>query len=322
MASKFRDAVAAGDAKEVEMNSYDGVVYGRTKTCIGTDQLGACHAVVIVSRKAAIVGHVAPRPPSSTYTYEDAGNDHVANFMDRLINYSWVYESLFPSDPNAWVICATFGGEVALPNQQEIIIAKLDDAGFQVDASRTYKVPFTASNPDRGSVFVDGRGDTIKVWVEEKLVYSVPKDATTATGSQPLTNAPPTATSVPVGAFMAPDGTYQPLQGYYVANDGRFYARAATSSQPQTNAPTTATSVPVGAFMAPDGTVHALPGYYVASDGHFYARAAASSQPQTNTPPTATSVPEGAFMAPDGTFHALPGYYFASDGRYYPSSSS
>lgn len=105
--------------------------------------------------------------------------------MDRLLKYQWQYEPYFPHNPDALVICAVFLGSVALPDQQKIIADKLCEKGFKVDTSKTYKVPYTAINPDRGSVFVDARGSKIQVYVEDKVVYEVEKVTPQASGSAP-----------------------------------------------------------------------------------------------------------------------------------------
>lgn len=169
--SRFRAAVRNRDAKEVAMNRLDGAVFESTP-CIGTDGLGSCSVVLVVSAFAAILGHVAPRPDNSNVANENAGDNHIRTFMGNFVGYYRQSAAYFPAGSNSWVVCAAFGGAIALPDQQRIMENYLRDAGLDVDASQTYKVPFTAEHADRGSVFVDSRGDRVRVYVENREIWS------------------------------------------------------------------------------------------------------------------------------------------------------
>jgi hypothetical protein len=57
---------------------------------------------------------------------------------------------------------------------------KLRAVGLSVDTSRTYRVPVTEDHPDRVSVFVDARGSTIQVYVENRMVQTIYKVPTSA----------------------------------------------------------------------------------------------------------------------------------------------
>lgn len=49
---------------EVPMNGFDIVRFGEDhKYAIATQDLNACHAIAIISTKAAILGHIAPSSP-------------------------------------------------------------------------------------------------------------------------------------------------------------------------------------------------------------------------------------------------------------------
>jgi hypothetical protein len=172
MESRFRAAVRTQEAKEVLMNRFDGIVF-KHKPCIGTDNLKGCNTVIIISAEAAIMGHNAPLPESSTY--EHAGDTHTELFMDRLLTYQWTYEHYFPPNPNALVICATFLGTVALPDQQKIMVKKMNEKNFQVETEYTYEVSPASTSPNRGSCFVDSRGQKIVVYVEDKEVLKIDK---------------------------------------------------------------------------------------------------------------------------------------------------
>jgi hypothetical protein len=67
--SRFRQAVEDDECKEVAMNDYEWVKFSETP-CIGTDGLGACSVVLIVSRLAAIMGHISPRPANPILTMQ------------------------------------------------------------------------------------------------------------------------------------------------------------------------------------------------------------------------------------------------------------
>ncbi|KAB2100130.1 hypothetical protein AG0111_0g11657 [Alternaria gaisen] len=169
--SRFRLAVQKNQAKAVPMNGFDSTIFSQTP-CIGTDQLGSCSVVLIVSPQAAILGHVAPRPDGNDTDDPYARDNHVRSFMDRLITYYRQYQN-FMGSPNSWVICAIFGPGIALPDQQKIMEEKLRDAGLSVDTSQTYRVPYNTDHLDRGSVFVDARSGTIQVYVENRIIRSI-----------------------------------------------------------------------------------------------------------------------------------------------------
>jgi hypothetical protein len=104
------------------------VVFSQTP-CIGIDGLGSHTAVLMVTPCRAILGHVSLGHVSpladGDLTYEDAGDDHVKAFLNRFSRYLDRYESLFPQDSPAWVVCAVFRGRIAHPEQQSIIATKL-----------------------------------------------------------------------------------------------------------------------------------------------------------------------------------------------------
>jgi hypothetical protein len=181
--SRFRLAVQKNQAKAVPMNSFNSTIFSQLP-CIGTDQLGSCSVVLIVSPQGAILGHVAPRPDGGDTNDPYAGDNHVRSFMDRLINYYRQCQH-FLGNPNSWVICAVFGPGIALPDQQKIMEEKLRDAGLSVDTSQTYRVPYNTDHLDRGCVFVDARSGTIQVYVEDRMVRSM------ATTSPSSGSAPP-----------------------------------------------------------------------------------------------------------------------------------
>ncbi|KAL5397211.1 hypothetical protein PMIN02_002483 [Paraphaeosphaeria minitans] len=177
--SRFREAVRTAQAKEVQMNAFD-IAFSSQTSSIGTDGLGACSVMLIVSPYAAILGHIAPRPDNADINDPHAGDNHIQSFMDRFTQYYLQCQSFFPQGPYSWVVCAVFGDSVALPDQQSIMETKLRAVGLSADTSRTYRVPVTEDHPDRGSVFVDARGSTIQVYVENRVVQTINKVPTSA----------------------------------------------------------------------------------------------------------------------------------------------
>lgn len=191
--SRFRTALRSQQAKEVHMNAFDGAVFSQHPS-IGTDGLGSCSVVLIVSPHAAILGHISPRPENADINDSHAGDTHVQSFMDRLTQYYLQCQSFFPQSPHSWVVCAVFGNSVALPDQQNIMKMKLCAVGLNVDTSKTYHVPTMKDHPDRGSVFVDARGSTVDVYVEDRVVQVIQKvSAPNASQSYATT---PSATTV------------------------------------------------------------------------------------------------------------------------------
>jgi hypothetical protein len=114
-------------------------------------------------------------------------------------------------------------------------VTKLEEDGYTVDKSHTYIVPFDETDVDRGSVFIDGRGDTILIYVEKIIVHTIQKDNSARTGTQATTSTPSTVADIPQGAYIASDGKLYPLTGYYSATDGGYYpvSTASTSTVQQ-----------------------------------------------------------------------------------------
>ncbi|RYN85193.1 hypothetical protein AA0119_g13315 [Alternaria tenuissima] len=186
--SRFRAAVKTAQAKEVCMNAFDAAFFSQTSS-IGTDGLGSCSVVLIVSPYAAILGHVAPQPDNADGNDPYAGDNHVRHFMDRLTKYYVQCQNFFPNSPYSWVVCAVFGNSVALPDQQNIMETTLRAVNLNVDTSKTYPVPTLRDHPDRGSVFVDARGSTIQVYVEGSVVKEIPKVSASTTAQSYATSS-------------------------------------------------------------------------------------------------------------------------------------
>ncbi|KAF3032334.1 hypothetical protein E8E11_000483 [Didymella keratinophila] len=169
--SLYQAAIRRQRVVQVYMNHFDIAYTGTDKPCIGTDQLGPCSVVLIASRYATILGHVAPLPPVPDPNDKDPGSNHVRKFMNAFVKLCRENKQYFPSDTASGVVCAIYDGEVALPDQQRIMHDRLSREGLSVHTSTNYVVPFTAVHPDRGSVFVDSNNsDNVKVYIEGRHV--------------------------------------------------------------------------------------------------------------------------------------------------------
>jgi hypothetical protein len=86
---------------------------------------------------------------------------------------------------------------------------RLSGVGLVVDKSQTYPVPSPDDHLDRGSVFVDGRGNTIRVYVEDRLVRSLPHvqpSQTTAVTSAAISSS--SYTTAYSGSYAATPSAY------------------------------------------------------------------------------------------------------------------
>ena len=155
------------------MNSVNSVVFSRT-SYIRTDELRTYFVIFIVSLIAAILRHVSPRPNDSNFGDPNAEDKHVRSFMGRVTNYYWQYQKFFSENSSFWVICAVFNSAVTLSDQQRIMKRKLRDIRLIVDTDQTYSVSYTADHSNRDSIFINDRGDIIRVYVENREIRRIP----------------------------------------------------------------------------------------------------------------------------------------------------
>ncbi|KAL8726162.1 MAG: hypothetical protein Q9166_006879 [cf. Caloplaca sp. 2 TL-2023] len=70
----------------VEMNTYDFIRFGeKGKTCIATTELNGCHAVAIISRKAAILGHWAAMAPPKYANIYPTGEQWTSVMINGMV---------------------------------------------------------------------------------------------------------------------------------------------------------------------------------------------------------------------------------------------
>ena len=160
-----------GRIQEVAMNEVRLLLFQSTgKCCIGTSGLNGCTAVIIVSPSAAILAHIPPRP-NMDMTNDEAGNQNVQARMSEVATLFHQYKSYFPPTKTTWVVSALYEGKIALPEQKAIIEKSLRQMGTRF-ANVTYVVskPGQPRRPAHGTVFVEFRGGTPLVYVEDRLI--------------------------------------------------------------------------------------------------------------------------------------------------------
>ena len=89
--------------------------------------------------------------------------------MSHFIQFYNTNKRYFPSGSSSGVVCAVYEGNIALPDQLNIMKGSLEKEGLPVNTSATYKVPFIEEHSDRGSVLVNGKdSNNVKVYIESK----------------------------------------------------------------------------------------------------------------------------------------------------------
>ncbi|KFY17548.1 hypothetical protein V492_00591 [Pseudogymnoascus sp. VKM F-4246] len=150
--SLLSNALLLGTAYNVAMDEVKFLQFGvKGLTSIGTKDLKGCSVVMIVSPQAAILAHIAPLPPNSNPSDPEAGDRHCQMKMDD-------------------VLCAVFQGEVALPDQQNIMQNSLAKMGLR-PSSLTYSIERQRNlHPYQGTAFIDGSKGDPNMYVEDKIV--------------------------------------------------------------------------------------------------------------------------------------------------------
>ncbi|KAL9123525.1 MAG: hypothetical protein Q9217_007045 [Psora testacea] len=173
--SKLDDARRRG--KQLQVVKMNKVEYMRFqpggKIFLGTEDLNGCTAVVIVSKNAAILGHISPRP-SEQNTNQATGDAHVEAKMQELRTLLGQHLNEFKQGTGGVVVYAIYMGEVALKDQKSIIEAHFKSLKLPFQ-SASYPVlkPGQLRPPGKGTVIVDAGGEAPVVWVEDKPVARV-----------------------------------------------------------------------------------------------------------------------------------------------------
>ncbi|KAL9599247.1 MAG: hypothetical protein Q9219_003949 [cf. Caloplaca sp. 3 TL-2023] len=183
--ARIKQAIDSGRLKSmVAMNKFDIIYFrmedqhGDQKFCIATENLNSCHGVAIISRKAAVLGHIAPSsptfPPGETYA------KHFVHGMVQFVIQDVIRPFFEYQGINGVVVVGfshTLEGspEIVLPHQMEVIAETLRGSlGHRPTIVQYGPVGWSnASNrPDKGKVFIEGfeSGQPPVMWVEENQV--------------------------------------------------------------------------------------------------------------------------------------------------------
>ncbi|KZF20272.1 hypothetical protein L228DRAFT_249948 [Xylona heveae TC161] len=173
MGGLLAEALSLNQAYEVYMDEVKFVLFDPTgpKRSVGTAGLNGCSVVTIISPLAAILAHLPPHPGRDWHD-PYAADRHVEAKMNELINLYRHVREYFRPENTTWVISAMFDGQVALPDQREIIENKLREAGLTSTRSTYMVVDATLfQGPGQGTVFVDARGGPSIVYVGDRALH-------------------------------------------------------------------------------------------------------------------------------------------------------
>lgn len=167
MATPFHRALARGEAVEVLMNGIGFVSFvDEGLKAIGTQNLNSCMAVIMATTKGAVLAHIPPLPGPTTDP--NASINHTRELMAAFLRKC---QDNFkgPELKNSVLVYAMFQGQVAMPEQRDFIhsifLENLDKDQFPREYAYTVH-PSGHLNPANGTVFIDGRHDKPKLFVE------------------------------------------------------------------------------------------------------------------------------------------------------------
>ena len=167
----FEQAVVDRHAIEVHMDEVMFVDFARGSIrCVGTAQLNGCTAVAIASPYGAILAHIPPHP-NRDRNNPYAGDNHVEEKMKEFVSLYRQFQSYFPAGMSTWVVSPMYQGEIALPDQRDIIERKLQEVGLAPGDSTYFVVRSTdPRGPGKGTVLIDAREEVPIIYVEDRRV--------------------------------------------------------------------------------------------------------------------------------------------------------
>ncbi|KAI9836893.1 MAG: hypothetical protein M1819_001058 [Sarea resinae] len=154
----YRTVKNTGILHEVAAGDFDVLAYGEDgATCIGTQHLDGCSAIMIISQRGALLALIPP------YIFRDQ-----ERMLDVANLYNACYLQYFMGPVKAYVFSAIHDGLEAVAGQGPIIDYTLRRIGLFPHhcVYRTDSQPFTG----RGTVFVDGRGAVPLVYLEAEFM--------------------------------------------------------------------------------------------------------------------------------------------------------
>jgi len=182
--SKLQNAKGKNQLRLVEMNQVKYLRFEpKAKTCLGTEDLNSCTAIVVLSRNAAILGHFSPRP-STANPNTATGDTHIKAKMNELHTLLRQHLGDFTQKPGSVsvVVYAIYMGATALQSQKEIIEAQFK-AWKMPFKSVPYQVTKELKGPAKGTVLIDPRNGAPGLYVEDKLVLDITATASPTAGS-------------------------------------------------------------------------------------------------------------------------------------------
>jgi len=152
------------------MNKVKFLYFGQNRlTSIGTANLNRYYGIIIASNYGAIIAHISPRPNHySSDLY--AGDRHAEAKMQEVTAVYNTNKKYFQTGGNSWVIYAVFDGGVALPDQQILIQDGLTRLGLGYSLATYTAGGPKDSFPGQGTIFVDRKGTTPVVYIEDRIV--------------------------------------------------------------------------------------------------------------------------------------------------------
>jgi len=160
----------------VQMDKVDIIRFGEAgKYCLATDRLNSCHAVAVVSKKAAILAHIAPHAPEHIRHKFSSADDYIKTMMTTVINCFKENKKYFDNQGSGGIVVyAMHDGKIALPDQVKIVAAAIKMIMGLNATPVPYKVLGSKEprGPNKGVVLIEGQksGQLPVVWVEDKTV--------------------------------------------------------------------------------------------------------------------------------------------------------
>ncbi|KAI9762088.1 MAG: hypothetical protein M1840_001470 [Geoglossum simile] len=181
----------ANNTYEVEIDKTEFVEFEKGGCdSVVTRELNGCSVAIIVSSRGPIVAHVPPLPtkhelmslPPVAVNWNlkgllnaidpHTGDHHMEKMMEEFTSLYEQHLDSFPAETLAIMISALYMGEVALPDQRDIMKRAFDKMGIS-PISAFYSVMKPGDypqNPKKGLVFIDGGGDSPVVHVEDQAI--------------------------------------------------------------------------------------------------------------------------------------------------------
>jgi hypothetical protein len=168
------DAVDSDQAKTVGINQHDWTIFYSNKhpKAIGVQGLSACSVIAIVSPHAAAVAHIGPNilgsPDSNSFI------ELAQNLTRHTVSICMANPTLFPTGSKTHIVCATVNNNtIVAPEQVRAMYQGAKTLPHSNVQWHYYDQSDPASiNPQSrsGTVFVDGRQGTPRVYIEDREV--------------------------------------------------------------------------------------------------------------------------------------------------------